>query len=324
MLLAKKPYLGVNKAMEAPMTPSDKAVELGAQALYERAPYFEPGEYIEGFLVSPGGNLTWEQAEACDAEFSGVGVMLPILQPYRDDARAALSAAAPAMREANAMPGREEIRREQAWLIERHATYATSYGPTPDWSTDPWRAEQYKTYDEAEFARLQISFDQFRNEARSTLHLFLYEPEPKDNSRVHYSRNSASVPAPQPDMERAVEEAREFVRNLWRNKEIEGGPHYEIICRLNELEKQFAALPAQERTWQPIETNAALLIDNIVRDVAELPDRTSPEDDPDTMLVSHSELRNILWLRLHEAPTPFVDASPAPPHVAENRQGEKS
>lgn len=39
-------------------------------------------------------------------------------------------------------------------------------------------------------------------------------------------------------------------------------------------------------------------ISSIIRDVAELPDRTSPGDDAETMLVRESELRNILWRHL--------------------------
>ena len=38
----------------------------------------------------------------------------------------------------------------------------------------------------------------------------------------------------------------------------------------------------------------ALLIKQIVRAVAELPDRTSPDDWPEAMLVTDEELRNIL------------------------------
>lgn len=38
----------------------------------------------------------------------------------------------------------------------------------------------------------------------------------------------------------------------------------------------------------------AELIEQIVRDVAELPDRTSPDDWPDAMLVTADELTEIL------------------------------
>lgn len=38
----------------------------------------------------------------------------------------------------------------------------------------------------------------------------------------------------------------------------------------------------------------AQIIDAIIRDVAELPDRTSPEGQPDMMLVTANELRHVL------------------------------
>lgn len=42
-------------------------------------------------------------------------------------------------------------------------------------------------------------------------------------------------------------------------------------------------------------------IDAIIRDVAELPDRTSPEDWPDAMLVTADELRAILLARISDS-----------------------
>ncbi len=40
-----------------------------ARAIYNLDPFYEPGEYVDGFMVSPGGSLSWEQALARDAEF---------------------------------------------------------------------------------------------------------------------------------------------------------------------------------------------------------------------------------------------------------------
>ncbi len=40
------------------------------------------------------------------------------------------------------------------------------------------------------------------------------------------------------------------------------------------------------------------LINIVIRDVAELPDRTSPEDWPDAMIVTGDELEEILTNRL--------------------------
>lgn len=40
-----------------------------AKAIYEAEPFYEPGEYVDGFAVSPGGDLSWEEAKQRDAEF---------------------------------------------------------------------------------------------------------------------------------------------------------------------------------------------------------------------------------------------------------------
>ncbi len=41
-------------------------------------------------------------------------------------------------------------------------------------------------------------------------------------------------------------------------------------------------------------------VNSVLRDVAELPDRTSPDDEPDMMLVTADELKAILCNRLSE------------------------
>lgn len=41
-------------------------------------------------------------------------------------------------------------------------------------------------------------------------------------------------------------------------------------------------------------------VDSIIRDICELPDRTSPEGQPDVMIVSDGELRDILWRHLED------------------------
>jgi hypothetical protein len=51
-----------------------------AKIVYELDPYFEPGERVDGFLVSPGGNLSWEQAKDRDAEFGGLKGFLSITE----------------------------------------------------------------------------------------------------------------------------------------------------------------------------------------------------------------------------------------------------
>ncbi|XUM25092.1 hypothetical protein ACRAVF_34055 (plasmid) [Bradyrhizobium oligotrophicum S58] len=42
-------------------------------------------------------------------------------------------------------------------------------------------------------------------------------------------------------------------------------------------------------------------VSSVINDVAELPDRTSPDDEPDMMLVTAEELKTILCKRLSEA-----------------------
>jgi len=51
----------------------------------------------------------------------------------------------------------------------------------------------------------------------------------------------------------------------------------------------------------------SVLINSIIQDVAELPDRTSPDDQQDMMLVSEKELRTILEARL--CPHPDVQGT---------------
>lgn len=46
-----------------------------------------------------------------------------------------------------------------------------------------------------------------------------------------------------------------------------------------------------------------LFVNSVLSDVAELPDRTSPDDEPDMMLVTAEELKIILCTRLSEALT---------------------
>lgn len=41
-----------------------------ARIIYETNPGYEPGEYVDGFQVSPGGDMAWDQAKKLDAEFA--------------------------------------------------------------------------------------------------------------------------------------------------------------------------------------------------------------------------------------------------------------
>ncbi len=71
---------------------SDELVEAVARAIYELEPHEEGGEYVDGFQVSPGGKLTWEQAKVRDAEFGDDPCMLRITDPAYKSTGAALDA----------------------------------------------------------------------------------------------------------------------------------------------------------------------------------------------------------------------------------------
>lgn len=62
-------------------------ITAAAKAIYDLDPYTESGEFIDGFQVSPGGALTWQQALERDAEFNG-----DITKFAFDAARAAIDA----------------------------------------------------------------------------------------------------------------------------------------------------------------------------------------------------------------------------------------
>ncbi|MBG6161510.1 hypothetical protein IWQ54_001160 [Labrenzia sp. EL_195] len=42
------------------------------------------------------------------------------------------------------------------------------------------------------------------------------------------------------------------------------------------------------------------VIEGVVQDVSELPDRASPKDQPEMMLVSANELQTIIWRNMFE------------------------
>lgn len=51
------------------MKVTKEMIEAAAEAIYKLDSYEEGGEYVDGFQVTPGGALTWEQAKNRDAEF---------------------------------------------------------------------------------------------------------------------------------------------------------------------------------------------------------------------------------------------------------------
>lgn len=62
-------------------TITDAAIDIVARAIYENMPETDSGEYVDGFCVSPGGELSWSQMlESGDHAVA----------PYRKAARAAI------------------------------------------------------------------------------------------------------------------------------------------------------------------------------------------------------------------------------------------
>lgn len=51
------------------MTEREKALEAAAERIYMLHPFYESGEYVDTFQISPGGYLSWEEAKRRDAEF---------------------------------------------------------------------------------------------------------------------------------------------------------------------------------------------------------------------------------------------------------------
>lgn len=93
------------------------------------------------------------------------------------------------------------------------------------------------------------------------------------------------------------------------------GEHAGICAALKTMRANFerhwnarASLPAPQQATSHVETD---WISNVIRDVSELPDRSSPDDEPDMMLVTAAELRSILETHAPQQATPdqFADAS---------------
>lgn len=72
----------------------ETTIEAAAKAIYDLEPMFCAGEYVDGFKVSPDGELTWRQIVEMANEFDDDPV-LPYatrVKDCRDQARAALQA----------------------------------------------------------------------------------------------------------------------------------------------------------------------------------------------------------------------------------------
>lgn len=64
-------------------TITEAAINIVARAIYETMPETDSGEYVDGFCVSPGGDLSWNQMLECGDR---------AVAPYRKAARAAIVA----------------------------------------------------------------------------------------------------------------------------------------------------------------------------------------------------------------------------------------
>ena len=72
---------------------TDKTVAEGiARIIYESNPHYESGECADGHQVSPGGNLSWEQARDRDAEFGDDALFVKLTKEPLELADAILSA----------------------------------------------------------------------------------------------------------------------------------------------------------------------------------------------------------------------------------------
>ena len=74
-----------------------------------------------------------------------------------------------------------------------------------------------------------------------------------------------------------------------------------IEQRIKDRVEARASLPAPQQATSHVETD---WISNVIRDVSELPDRSSPDDEPDMMLVTAAELRSILETHAPQQATP--------------------
>lgn len=107
----------------------------------------------------------------------------------------------------------------------------------------------------------------------------------------------------------AQSEAQALAHNmmLWREDAVHHGNEY-VPVHVRTLEKvitQLRDMPAPQQATSHVETD---WISNVIRDVSELPDRSSPDDEPDMMLVTAAELRSILETHAPQQATPASEA----------------
>lgn len=67
------------------------------------------------------------------------------------------------------------------------------------------------------------------------------------------------------------------------------------------MERMESAMQDQYDAWEHARAEAEKIAAKVVREVSELPDRTSPDFAPDMMLVSAAELRAIVLVALKQS-----------------------
>lgn len=91
---------------------------------------------------------------------------------------------------------------------------------------------------------------------------------------------------------------------------LPGERYVDADIALDVLREALSQHPAAPSVSPAVAGDAGELVDAIIRDVAELPDRSSPEDWPEAMLVTGSELRRIIENRLATAEQPDTEGVP--------------
>lgn len=275
----------------SPMTPSDKAVELAA------CPYCASTDTFICECEEEICSTFWGECADCGARGS--------ISEYKDGAAqywnklAAFSAAAPAMQEANAMPGRKDA------LLP-----CPFCGEVPSFTTPEKKDERRYVEMKLECCSIKMAaalgWNQYKELSDTQITTRLH-----DELLQNWNKRS-SFPAPQPDME------RRYTYSCANEKCPLGGTKLEVVAPAD-----AAALPAQERTWQPTHQHVKRGGFYQVIGKAFLQTETGLMDmSPVTVYRAED---GSLWVRgsLEFEDGRFVALpSPAPPHVAENRHGE--
>ena len=84
-------FIDTRTHVAVPIADDEAMVEAVAAAVYSLDPAYEPGESVDGFRVSPGGDLSWSQIDGFANEFPD-GPWAEHVADCRNIARAALAA----------------------------------------------------------------------------------------------------------------------------------------------------------------------------------------------------------------------------------------